>query len=109
MAAAAAKAEALAAVPSTVAGALQEAERIAGDAVPLLRELREPVGSQTEHTIQALLEWSFSELIANRVLAQRHAELERDPSTESMMIEPDCPLHAVLEHAIEETRAFARE
>lgn len=109
MVSAAIKAEALAAATSTVSSAIQEAERISGDAVSLLRELHEPGGSPTGQTTQALLEWSFSELIACRVLAKRHEELETDSAVESRMLELDCPLDTVLEHSVEDARAFCRE
>ena len=110
MVTAAIKAEALAAAPSTVGGALEEVERFTNNAAISLKELREPSGgAATSRTIQSLLDWSFSELLAYRVLAQRHAELDRDPSAGSGMIEPDCPLDAVLKHSIEDARAFCRE
>ena len=86
--------------------ALEEVERCTANAVSSLRELPR---AQDDHSVQSLLQWGFSELLSHRVLAQRHAELAADPSGESRMLEAGLPVGALIEHTVEDARAFCRE
>mmetsp|Transcript_37078 Transcript_37078/g.90450 ORF Transcript_37078/g.90450 Transcript_37078/m.90450 type:complete len:341 (+) Transcript_37078:35-1057(+) len=101
--------QALAQKASTVADALRQAEDITNHAVDELRDFHEPPWTSTNHTMQSLMEWSFSELLAYRVLGQRHAELLPDANAGSLMVQADFPLDELLRDSIEDSRAFCRE